>query len=62
MSNEHTALAGLSPDMTLAQLMDTLVLHFEQSDTDNAEFEVKGFEDGKPVLLAFNITLRRING
>ena len=62
MNNEHTTLVGLRPEMTLAQLMDTLVLHFEESDTDNAEFEVKGLDGGKPIMLAFSITLRRING
>lgn len=61
MSNEHTALAALTPEMTLSQLMDTLVLHFDESDTDNCEFEVAGLENGKPIKLAFSITLRRIS-
>lgn len=61
MSNEHTSMFHLRPDMTLAQMLTALLDHFERSDTDHAEFEFDGKEgSGQRVKLAFAIKLVKV--
>lgn len=61
MSREQTSMLAFRPDMTLAEMLTTLLDHFESSETDHAEFEFDGQEgDGGRVKLAFAIVLKRV--